>query len=137
MTWKQCCRGWLTCTRRRRAIGWVCLPPYLYFVGIQRVGVLSKTNIGWLPYNHEHTSQVDIISDTNVLATKIITLKEVFPNANVLKVLTDQPKLLLSTAQNLKADAEKVRSCVSVIGVWRLVRADTATLWRGACLSSI
>lgn len=64
-------------------------------------------------------TQVAIISDTNELMSKIIVLKEVFPNANVLRLLSDQPRMLLIPTTDLKADAEKVGAVLPVLK-WRL-----------------
>jgi hypothetical protein len=52
--------------------------------------------------------QVTIISDIDLLAAKIILLKEAFPKANVLKILSEQPRYLLLSVERLKADAEQV-----------------------------
>lgn len=54
-----------------------------------------------------HT-QVTIILDMDLLATKIIVLKDTFPSANVLKILSNQPRMLLQPAERLKSDAEQV-----------------------------
>eukprot|EP00983_Pelagomonas_calceolata_P006889 224332-Pelagomonas_calceolata.AAC.2 len=56
--------------------------------------------------------QVTIISDIDLLATKIILLKDVFPNANVLKIFSDQPRLLLLSTDRLKTDAQQVGELV-------------------------
>jgi len=58
-----------------------------------------------------HT-QVAIILDMDLLATKIIILKDTFPSANVLKILSNQPRLLLQSAERLKSDAEQVWRCL-------------------------
>uniref|UniRef100_A0A7S3RAX0 Uncharacterized protein n=1 Tax=Dunaliella tertiolecta TaxID=3047 RepID=A0A7S3RAX0_DUNTE len=58
---------------------------------------------------------VTIISDIDLLATKIILLKDVFPNANVLKIFSDQPRLLLLSTDRLKTDAQQVKKMLSTV----------------------
>ncbi|KAF5843671.1 hypothetical protein DUNSADRAFT_10846 [Dunaliella salina] len=57
---------------------------------------------------------VTIISDDS-LANKIILLKDVFPNANVLKIFSQQPRLLLLPTERLHADAHQVKKMLSTV----------------------
>ncbi|KAL6745766.1 hypothetical protein V8C86DRAFT_2967544 [Haematococcus lacustris] len=57
-----------------------------------------------------------ITADTGQLALKLVALKELYPRANMQKVLAAQPRLLLKSSAQLSDDAAAVRRMLSSLG---------------------
>lgn len=62
-----------------------------------------------LPYSDAHMLQVTLAEDVEAIANKLIILKTFYPSADIYKIVSHRPKILLQSHNNIAQNAKQVR----------------------------